>query len=124
VIGRRPKKNLEAVNLLDLAPFRLAEWQDVDDRKVLERPRPRGYGVSTWRDWVAFHLSMRHIRLDDFGSRAWSLFDGRRTVRQAAAELRQQFGDEIEPAEERLGEFVRQLRRECLLGYPGFDDSA
>jgi len=120
--GRREKAELEAVNLLDLVPFRVAPWKEADGRVVLERPRPCGYGPATWKDWLAFHGSMRYIRLDEFGSRAWSLFDGRRSVRQAGSELRQHFGEEIAPAEERLGEFVRQLRRECLLGYPGWDE--
>jgi len=122
MIGRRKKSELEGVNLLDLAPFRRAPWKESEGGVVLERPRPCGYGFSTWHDWLAFHLSMRHLRLDAFGSRAWMLLDGSRTVRQAAAELRRHFGAEIEPAEERLGEFVRRLRRECLFGYPGFDE--
>ena len=31
------------------------------------------------------------------------------------------FGEEVEPAEERVGQLIRMLRRERLLAYPGWD---
>ena len=36
--------------------------------------------------------------------------------------MRAEFGDEIEPVEERLGTMIRQLRTQDFVGYPGFDD--
>ena len=120
--ARRVKDEMEGVNLLDLAPFRLAEWELVDDAVVLTRPKPSGFRPSTWVDWISYAMSMRKIRLDAFGSFSWQQLERNRTVRDVAKELRRHFGEEIEPAEERLGHFVRLLRREKLLGYPEWDE--
>jgi hypothetical protein len=118
---KRPRDQLEGVNLLELAPVRLASWQEKDGRVVLERPRPSGRGVGAWWDRVSHALSARRIRLDAVGSFAWKRLDGRSSVAQVARELRQEFGDDVEPAEERLGLLVRQLRGEGFLAYPGWD---
>ncbi len=116
---------LEAVNLLDLAPRRLAEWcEDASGRVVLERPRPAGRGPRHWLEWLGFALSSRRIRLDRAGSLAWRLMDGRRTVGEVAEALRSELGAEVEPAEERLGHLVRLLRREELVAYGGWDSEA
>ena len=64
---------------------------------------------------------MRRIRLDEAGSFAWLRLDGRSTVGEVAAEMRGQLGSAVEPAEERLGTLVRQLRGQGLVAYPGID---
>ena len=48
--------------------------------------------------------------------------DGTRTVQEIAQELRAEFGDEVEPAEERLAPLVRFLRQEDLVRYVGWDE--
>ncbi|NIN72686.1 MAG: hypothetical protein GTO46_12345, partial [Gemmatimonadetes bacterium] len=35
---------LEEINLLEVAPVRLASWEEVDERVVVERPVPAGRG--------------------------------------------------------------------------------
>jgi hypothetical protein len=35
--------------------------------------------------------------------------------------MRGEFGEQVEPAEERVGHLIRMLRREHLLAYPGWD---
>ena len=73
------------------------------------RPRPHRRGIKGALDWFLYLMSARKIRLDDVGTFAWLQLDGGQTVAQVA---------------ERLGYLVRVLRREGLLGYPGWDDSA
>ncbi len=68
-------------------------------------------------------MSTRRIRLDDRGSAAWLRLDGRISVRELADEMRAEFGAEIEPAEERLGVLIRQLRSQDLVAYPGWDET-
>ena len=72
-------------------------------------------------EWLAFLLAPSRLRLDELGSFAWRSLDGRVTVGQLADAVRERFGDSAEPVEQRLGRFVRDLRREQLLGFPGWD---
>ena len=67
-------------------------------------------------------MSASRIRLDDMGSFSWERMDGTRTVQEIAQELRAEFGDEVEPAEERLAPLVRFLRQEDLVRYVGWDE--
>jgi len=112
---------LAQVNLLELRPVRAAEWEDADERVVVTRPPASGRGLARLLDWLQTTLAARRIRLDPVGSFAWRRLDGSRSVAEVAAELRVEFGDAVEPAEERLGHLVRQLRREKLLAYPDWD---
>lgn len=111
---------LEGVNLLEVAPVRAADWSEAGGRVVLELRAP----ASPWRAplrWLGYLLSTKSIRLDEAGSLAWRLLDGRRTVREVAVAMRSELGDAVEPAEERLGTLVRMLRRGGMLSYPGVD---
>jgi hypothetical protein len=121
---RAREKELEGVDLMGLAPFRLADWEEVDGRVVLVRPPPRTPGLRGSVDRVLHRLSANRIRLDDLGSFAWHHLDGERTVGDVADLLRAEFGERVDPAEERLGHMVRLMRREGFLGYPGWDDPA
>jgi hypothetical protein len=88
---------------------------------VVEVPAPG----RPWRApfaWLSFKISGKRVRLDEVGSLAWTLLDGRRTVGEVAAALRERFGDRVEPAEERFGALVRSLHRGGLIGYRGGDD--
>lgn len=118
--GRRGE--LEGVNLLELAPLRIAEWEEVAGRVVIHRPTPTGRGLRTGLDWLLYLLAASRIRLDETGSYAWRRLDGKHTIAQVAQELRERFGESVEPAEERLGHLVRGMRREGLLAYPGWDE--
>ena len=112
---------LASENLLELVPVRVATWQEVEDRVVVERPRPRMTGLQGVGERVSHFLSMRMIRLDERGSFLWHLVDGERSVAEVAVAMRERFGEEVEPAEERVGQLIRMLRRERLLAYPGWD---
>ncbi len=112
---------LAKVNLLELTPVRRAPWREQGDRVVLERPPVVGRGPRALLERLLQALSVRCIRLDEVGSCAWRLLDGCHTVGEVAAELRQHFGEAVEPAEERLGHLVRQLRQQGLLAYPEWD---
>lgn len=116
------EKVLEGVNLLGLAPFRMAEWEEVDGRIVLLRPEPATGGLRGLLDRFFHRMSARRVRLDEVGSFAWGLFDGHRTVAEVGEAMRTRFGEKVEPVEERLGRLVWLMRREGLLAYPDWDE--
>jgi len=116
------EKELEAVNLLGLAPVRLADWEVADGKVIVFRPRPSTQGLRGLLDRFFHRMSASRIRLDEVGGRAWEALDGRRTVAEVASVLRDEFGGRVDPAEERLGQLIWLLRKEGLLGYPGWDE--
>jgi hypothetical protein len=114
------RNRLGSVNLIELAPVRTAKWEEVDGRVVIERPRPPRF-LRAPLEWIAQTLASKRIRLDEIGGFVWKTLDGRITVAEIVEKLRGQFGSEVEPAEERLGQMIRLLRSEGLVGYPGWD---
>lgn len=120
---RERKQALEQVNVLDLYPERCASWVEKEGRVVIERPKPVRKSPGALFEWLSFYLSMRWIRLDEPGSETWRLLDGSRTVSDVAAALQERFGDEVEPAEERVGHLVRLFHQEDLVTYPGWDET-
>ena len=115
------RATLEGINLLDLKPVRLADWEEKEGRVVLIRPAPSSRGLRKLLDSVTGWMSPQKVRLDAVGSAGWRLLDGAHTTAEVAAVLREQFGEEIEPVEERLGEFIRMLRYQGFLAYPDWD---
>jgi hypothetical protein len=119
---RRSKEDpLGGINLLELAPVRVARWRQVEDRVVVERPKPRARFPRILLEWLLHLMAVKSLRLDEVGSFAWQLLDGEHTVGQVAVAVRERFGEAVEPAEERLGHLVRLLRQEGLIAYPEWD---
>lgn len=104
-------------NLLDLTPRRNADWVERDGRIVLLRPRPDTRGLRGLGDWISYWLAVKKLRLDELGTHCWRQIDGRRNVWEIAAAMRQELGSEAEPAEERLGHFLKLLEREDLVRF-------
>ena len=122
MFGRKKPSPLEGVNLLDLAPAPVAEIEEREGKVVLLRPKPRTRGLRGLSDRITTFMSAPKVRLDDFGSFTWRQLDGQTTVAEIAAALREEFGEAAEPVEDRLGLYIRLLRREGMLIFPGYDE--
>jgi hypothetical protein len=119
----RPRKTeLESLNLLELVPHRVATWSEDGQKVVLQLPEPE----RSWRRPLAllsYKIWNKKVRLDEVGSFAWRMLDGRRTVAEVAEMLRQEFAEKAEPAEERLGVLVRMLHSGKLVTYEDRDEA-
>ena len=92
---RRRSDELEAVNLLEMSPVRLADWTEKSGHVVLSRPKTSRAGLMGLIDHMLYLLSARRIRLDAFGSFAWLQLDGKRSVGQVVGLLREEFGADV-----------------------------
>ena len=107
------------VNLLDVTPRREVLWEEDGGGLVTLVPeRPKVRGLRSLGRWLRYVMAPPRIRLDDVGSYAWLRLDGRTTVGGVAEKVREQFGDRVEPVEQRLGQLVRLLRHERFVSYP------
>lgn len=119
---RGPAPPADAPNLLDLVPVPTARSTEAGDLTVVERTLPPVRGFKSFFLRLSFLTGVKRLRLDELGTAVWRRLDGRRTVAEVAAALREEFGAGCEPAEERLGMFLGMLRRERLIAYAGLDD--
>ena len=122
---RRPRKGVKvprAIDLLELAPVRRAVWLEREDgRVIIDRPRPPIDGITCIMRRVSWMMAPRRIRLDEIGSFAWRRLDGTTKMRTLAAAMRDAFPESCDQLEERLGEYVRVMRRLQLISFPELD---
>jgi hypothetical protein len=111
------------VNLLDLTPVAAAEIEEQDGRVVVIRPKPSSRGLRAPLDWLVYLMAARRLRLDELGSFCWRQMDGRRTAGAIAEAMRTEFGESSAQAEQRLGSFLRSLRREDLVRFPELEST-
>jgi hypothetical protein len=93
-----------------LRPARSCRWQDGDTGVELLVPR-FGEGIIGRTIDRLFHPTPYKARLDDLGTFVWRRCDGATTVEQIADALRQEFGEKVEPVEDRLVGFITKLSK-------------
>ena len=120
---RSLSRSERVVDLLELEPVRLVPWREGENgRVIIDRPRPPLRGLRGLIAGVSWLLTPRRIRLDDIGSFAWRRLDGVTKVRSLAVVMRDAFPDSREQLEERLGDYLRAMRRLHLIAFPEWDE--
>ncbi len=104
-------KKKEYENLLDIVPIKNddIEWRLIEDdivQIIIKRDSWMHRFVRRFKN----NPESSKIDLDIYGSRVWILIDGKRDVHQIAENLKQNFGDDIEPLYERLGAYINILK--------------
>jgi hypothetical protein len=104
-------------NLLDLVPERKRDFRnEANGRVTVLVPR---FGDGRVGEFVQGLLRRPPVslRLDEVGTAVWMLCDGRRSVYEIGGRLKEKFGDRIDPVYERLGDFLRQMRRAGIIDW-------
>jgi hypothetical protein len=103
-------------------PRRLLEWREEDGRCVLLRPR---LGSSRLAHWVAGLGGDPYyrIRLDDVGTLIWKACDGQTSMADIVERMRERFGKKVEPADQRLAQFVRKMLKGRMITVDGLGSS-
>lgn len=104
-------------DLMSLVPSRAVDFEESGGRITLVRTPPDTEGWRRLVERLLYELQAHRIRLDEMGSAAWRLMDGRNTVADIVRSLRADFGDAVEPAEERLSKLLQILYREKLITF-------
>ena len=105
--------SVKGENLLDLKPMRTRKWRR-GDRVTIVVPKARSMFGRHFCDALGIKPTY-NVNLD--GSAIWKMCDGRTTVRDIGKNLKNEFGDSIEPVYERLGTFIRIMRNEELIRF-------
>lgn len=113
----------QGVDLFELEPIRCVPWQENPDGQVIiDRPRPPVNGLRGLIERANWLVTPRRIRLDDLGSFAWRRLDGVTKVRTLAGVMREAFPDSRHQIEERLGVYLRFMRRLRLIDFPKLEE--
>jgi hypothetical protein len=98
------KKKTKEKNLLGLVPRKTKEFKEEGGRIVIFYPK---YHIKAIAKKVK--NPCYKIKLDDLGSFVWKQIDGKRTVGEIARDLKERFGEDVEPVNSRLSLFIQQL---------------
>ena len=101
-------------------PRRLLKWCEEGGRCVLLRPR---LGPSRLGRWLVGIVGETHYRilLDDVGTLVWKACDGETSLADIIVLMRTKFGNRVEPAEERLAQFVRKMLKGKMVSVERLD---
>ncbi|MDI6802953.1 MAG: PqqD family protein [Bacteroidota bacterium] len=111
----KKKSEFDKLNILDLIPIRMFEYEVQEDEKVtLLIPKFRDKFLGKYLQ-PYIKRKFYKVKLDKYGSFVWRQCDGRTTVNEIAERLRQKYGAEAEPAVERVAKFIQHLYRgDCV----------
>ena len=102
------KEKKTEVNLLELVPKRILEWEDTDDGLItLLVPKFRG----KFGNFITSKLNSPNykVQLDRVGSFVWKECNGEKNVLEISKKMKDEFGDEVEPLYERISFFIKTL---------------
>ncbi len=108
------------INLLGLVPVKNIQWEKTEDGLVvLLKPKFQ-------HPFFKKHLLPRlkrpyfKVKLDAVGSFVWEQCDGKQTVQEVAQNLKERFGEEVEPLHDRIALFLQSLEKNRFIYYEGF----
>ena len=108
---------IENFHLMKIHPRRLLKWrEDSEGKVVILRPK---LGDGALGCWISLRLRnpYYYIYLDDVGTLVWKRCDGKTGLSCIVTHVRQQFGERVEPVEQRLLKFIKQLREAKLIEF-------
>ncbi len=101
-------------NYLSLYPRRISEFEMNEDLITVNFIDPK----PSFIEKLFFKKMTKKpykIDLDEIGTFVWSLCDGTKTVGYIVEKCREKFQDKVEPAEERVEMFIKQLSKNKLV---------
>lgn len=111
------RKILKKANYLELHPVRLQK-EEIDDENLVTILIPKFKNPVLVKYLVPKIKSPDiKLKLDELGSAAWLLMDGKKNVALVASLLTEKFGDKIQPVNERLTKFLTGLYEQRLITF-------
>jgi hypothetical protein len=104
----------ESLNLLELRPLRKKEWHAEGNIVIVSMPRFKSRAGRKFARMMGREEEYR-LKLDEISSFVWARCDGEKSVAELAEELRDRFGDAVEPLYERLGKMLEILERNGII---------
>lgn len=117
-------------NVLDLIPTRVHEWveekvegEEGEAKVKVKVPRFKSGVGKRFCRWLN-KPPIYDIKLDRYSSEAWKLCDGKNSVGTIAEHLLEKFGENVEPAYERVAKLVSIMEINGLITYKKVKDDS
>jgi hypothetical protein len=102
-------------NILDMIPVRSYEWEG-DDIVCVKVPRFKSAMGQKFCKLIKKDTTY-NVKLDKYGSLAWKLSNGEKTVREIGEALSEEFKSEVEPVYQRISELFNIMEANKLITY-------
>lgn len=111
------KKILQNSNSLDLTPVKLHP-HETDSENIVTVMTPK-FKNRLAEKYIMTRMKNKYfrIKLDKFGSFIWLHLDGKNRIQDIISKSVNEFGDEIQPADERINKFLLQLFENKLISF-------
>jgi hypothetical protein len=108
-----------------LVPERKINWEINPDTKFVVIKKPK-FKNAFLKKYLLPRLKTPDysVNLDKFGSFVWQNIDGNRSFGDIAIKMKEEFGESVEPVDDRLGQFINSLRRYDFITFTNIDDIA
>jgi hypothetical protein len=105
-------------NLLEIIPVKNIEWGTYPDSGLVFLKQPKFRSVLL-KKYLLHRLpdQFYRVNLDDIGSFIWHEIDGEQNVSGIAVAVEREFGTRVDPVHQRLGTFIRSLKRSRFIDY-------
>ncbi|MCU0372323.1 MAG: PqqD family protein [Ignavibacteria bacterium] len=112
------RKKREVFNMLELTPVRINQHEEKDGLIIILIPK---FKREFFRKFIPKNKSKDiRVNLDEIGSATWLAIDGNKKVGEIVEELKNNIGEKIEPAVDRVTKFIGGLNQHNFIYFKEF----
>ncbi|MFC2088332.1 PqqD family protein [Calditrichota bacterium] len=117
------KRNSKNQNFLNFIPLTSFNWYVSEETKKVIIQRPK-FDNPLLKKYIVpfFKKPFFEVKLDEFGSFVWQKIDGQKTIYEIANELKNQYGQKVDPVYDRVSRFIKHLRQQRMVDYKKKND--
>jgi len=106
-----------------LIPDRKMDWEIDPDTNFVIIKKPK-FKNPLLKKYLIPRLkrSDYSVKLDKVGSFVWHIIDGKLSFGEIALKMSEEFGESIEPVNDRLGQFINSLRRNDFITFKNLEE--
>lgn len=109
--GKKLEKD-QSTDWTKLVPERIIDWEINPETNFVIIKKPK-FKNSILKKYLLPRLKNPNftVNLDKVGSFVWLTIDGKLNFGEIAEKMKNEFGESVEPVDDRLGQFINSLRK-------------
>ena len=111
----------ENIDWTALIPKRKIDWEIDPDTKFVIIKKTK-FKNALLKKYLLPKLKRPNYSIDETGSFIWHKINGKNTFAEIAENIKEEFGESVEPVNDRLGQFINSLRRYEFITFLNIDE--